>query len=87
MDYCRIDLGICGGVNEGKKIAGWCETHYIPLASHSPQGPVSTAASLHLSLATALVGVQELPKAPMSSLVDEFPVQMLLQKWTLADPG
>jgi galactonate dehydratase len=76
MDYCRIDLGICGGLTEGKKIAGWCETHYIPIAIHSPQGPVSTAASLHLSLATALVGVQELPSAPMTSLVDAFPTQM-----------
>lgn len=76
MDYCRLDLGICGGLTEGRKIAGWCETHYVPLAIHSPQGPVSTAASLHLSLATALVGCQELPRAPMTSLTDAFPVQM-----------
>jgi galactonate dehydratase len=76
LDYCRIDLGICGGFTEGRKIAGWCETHYIPLAIHSPQGPVSTAASLHLSLASALVGVQELPNAPMSTLAEAFPVQM-----------
>jgi len=76
LDYCRLDLGICGGLTEGRKIAGWCETHCIPLAIHSPQGPVSTAASLHLSLASALVGVQECPAAPMTHLTDAFPEQM-----------
>jgi L-alanine-DL-glutamate epimerase-like enolase superfamily enzyme len=86
MDYCRIDLGICGGITEGRKIAGWCETHYIPLAIHSPQGPVSTAASLHLSLASALVGVQELPRAPMAQFAEEFPVQMPFEDGYLLVP-
>ena len=76
MDYCRVDLCIAGGLTEARKIAGWCETHYIQLAPHNPLGPVSTAACLHLCLASSLVGVQELPQAPMSSLVDEFPVQV-----------
>ena len=76
MDYCRVDLCIAGGLTEARKIAGWCETHYIHLAPHNPLGPVSTAACLHLCLASSLVGVQELPRAPMSSLTDEFPVQV-----------
>ena len=64
MDYCRVDLCIAGGLTEVRKIAGWCETHYIHLAPHNPLGPVSTAACLHLCLASSLVGVQELPRAP-----------------------
>ena len=75
MDYCRVDLCIAGGLTEARKIAGWCETHYIHLAPHNPLGPVSTAACLHLCLASSLVGVQELPRAPMSvntELTDEF---------------
>lgn len=76
MDYCRVDLCIAGGLTEAKKIAGWCETHYIHLAPHNPLGPVSTAACLHLCLASSLVGVQELPRPPMSALTDVFPVQV-----------
>ena len=76
MDYCRVDLCIAGGLTEAKKIAGWCETHYIHLAPHNPLGPVSTAACLHLCLSSPLVGVQELPRIPGSSLTDIFPKQV-----------
>ena len=62
IDYARIDLCIVGGLTEARKIAGWCETHYIKLATHNPLGPVSSAACLHLNLATPLVGVQEQPQ-------------------------
>jgi len=86
MDYCRVDLCIAGGLTEARKIAGWCETHYIHLAPHNPLGPVSTAACLHLCLASSLVGVQELPRAPMSSLVDEFPVQVPFEAGYLLPP-
>ena len=64
MDYCRIDLCICGGLTEARKIAGWCETHYIEQAPHNPLGPVSTAACLHFDLATPLFAVQELVWRP-----------------------
>ena len=86
MDYCRVDLCIAGGLTEARKIAGWCETHYIHLAPHNPLGPVSTAACLHLCLASSLVGVQELPRAPMSSLTDEFPVQVPFESGYLLPP-
>jgi galactonate dehydratase len=76
MDFCRVDLCIAGGLTEARKIAGWCETHYIHLAPHNPLGPVSTAACLHLCLASPLVGVQELPRVPGTSLTDVFPVQV-----------
>jgi galactonate dehydratase len=64
MDYCRVDLCICGGLTEAKKVAGWCETHYIEQAPHNPLGPVSTAACLHFDLSTALFAVQELTWRP-----------------------
>ena len=86
MDYCRVDLCIAGGLTEARKIAGWCETHYIHLAPHNPLGPVSTAACLHLCLASSLVGVQELPRAPMSSLTDVFPVQVPFEFGYLLPP-
>jgi galactonate dehydratase len=86
MDYCRVDLCIAGGLTEAKKIAGWCETHYIYLAPHNPLGPVSTAACLHLCLASPMVGVQELPRVPMSTMTDVFPKQVPFEKGYLLVP-
>ncbi len=76
MDYARIDLCIAGGLTEARKIAGWCETHYIHLAPHNPLGPVSTAACAHLCFASPLVGVQECPRPPGTAHADVFPVQV-----------
>lgn len=52
LNFCRLDVSNVGGLTEAKKIAGWCETHYIDLMPHNPLGPVTTAASVHLGIAT-----------------------------------
>ncbi len=75
IDYARIDLCIAGGLTEARKIAGWCETHYIKLALHNPLGPVSSAACLQLNMATPNFGVQEQPRKPEEILPDVVPVQ------------
>lgn len=75
IDYARIDLCIAGGISEAKKIAGWCETHYIRLATHNPLGPVSSAACLQLNLACSNFGVQEQPRRTGTVLTDVVPVQ------------
>lgn len=75
IDYARIDLCIIGGFTEARKIAGWCETHYIKLALHNPLGPISSAACLQLNLATPNFGVQEQPRRPGTVLTDVIPVQ------------
>lgn len=85
-DYARIDLCIAGGLTEAKKIAGWCETHYIYLAPHNPLGPVSTAACLHLCLASSMVGVQECPRPPGTADTDVFPVQVPFENGHLLVP-
>lgn len=85
-DYARIDLCIVGGLSEAKKIAGWCETHYIKLATHNPLGPVSTAACLHLNLACHNVGVQEQPRRPGTVLTDVVPVQVPWENGYLLPP-
>jgi L-alanine-DL-glutamate epimerase-like enolase superfamily enzyme len=76
IQYCRIDPCICGGITESRKIAAWCETHYIALAPHNPLGPVATAACLHLDLATSNFAVQEQPRVPGTLLPEIFPVQV-----------
>ena len=70
IDFARVDLCICGGLTEAKKIAAACETHYIDLAVHNPIGPVATSAFLHLSLSVPNFAVQELPRRPGESLSD-----------------
>jgi galactonate dehydratase len=70
IDYARVDLCIAGGFTEAKKIAGWCETHYIKMAVHNPLGPVSSAACLQFNLATSNFGVQEQPSKPGTMLTD-----------------
>ncbi|MBI3910255.1 MAG: mandelate racemase/muconate lactonizing enzyme family protein [Armatimonadetes bacterium] len=84
--YARVDLCVVGGITEARKIAGWCETHYIQMAPHSPVGPVSTAACLHLDLATPNFGVQELAHVPGTMLADLFPVQVSFEAGHLLPP-
>ncbi len=86
IDYARIDLCIVGGITEAKKIAGWCETHYIKLALHNPLGPVSSAACLQLNLATSNFGVQEQPRRTGTVLTDVVPVQPEWQDGYLLPP-
>lgn len=70
IDYARIDLCIAGGLTEAKKIAGWCEGHYIDIAVHNPLGPVCTSACLHFNLTIPNFGVQEQPQKPGMRLND-----------------
>ena len=86
IDYARVDLCLVGGITEAKKIAGWCETHYIKLAVHNPLGPISSAACLHLNLACPNFGVQEQPRKPGELLPDVVPVQPAWEDGYLLPP-
>ena len=76
ISYARIDLCIVGGLTEALKITHWCETHYIDIAPHNPLGPVSAAACVALCMASANVGVQEMPRKPGTVDTDLFPEQV-----------
>ncbi|MBI2195163.1 MAG: galactonate dehydratase [Planctomycetes bacterium] len=86
MDYARIDLCIVGGLTEGRKVANWCETHYIKIVPHNPLGPVSAAACLHLDVATDNFGVQEGGLIGHTVLEDVFPVQIPFKDGYLLPP-
>jgi galactonate dehydratase len=75
LDYARIDLCIAGGLTEARKIANWCETHYIKIVPHNPLGPVSAAACVHLDIATDNFAVQEAGLIGNPVMEDLFPVQ------------
>lgn len=70
IDYARVDLCIAAGLTEGRKIAGWCEGHYIDMAVHNPLGPVATAACVHFNLSVPNMAVQEQPRRPGTMLND-----------------
>ncbi len=86
IDYCRVDLCICGGLTEARKLAGWCETHYIEQVPHNPLGPVSTAACVHFDLSTPLFAVQELTWRP-EVLADVVSTDLTLEGGQLTSAG
>lgn len=57
------DVSHCGGISEARRIAAMAETYLISVACHNPQGPVSTAASLHVGYATPNYLIQEVVRA------------------------
>lgn len=53
------DVSHCGGISEARRIAAQAEPYSIAVACHNPQGPVSTASSLHVGFATPNYLIQE----------------------------
>jgi galactonate dehydratase len=51
-DIIQPDLCHAGGILEVKKIAAMAEAWYVPVAPHNPNGPVGTAATVHLGAST-----------------------------------
>ncbi len=87
IDYARVDLCIAGGLSEAKKIAGWCEAHYIDLVVHNPLGPVATAACVHLNLAIPNFAVQEQPQKPGAMLDDVVHSSLVWQDGAILPPS
>lgn len=50
----------CGGISETRKIATMAETYYAGLAPHNPYGPLATAVSVHIDLASPNFVIQEM---------------------------
>lgn len=86
IDFARVDICICGGLTESKKVANWAETHYIKLVPHNPLGPISSAACLHLSLAVTNFGVMEQPQMPGRIMTNVVPEQIEWQDGYLLPP-
>jgi galactonate dehydratase len=87
LDYARIDLCIVGGLTEARKVANWCETHYIKIVPHNPLGPVSAAACLHLDLACDNFAVQEGGLVGHTVMRELFPVQVPYEAGYLLPPN
>ena len=64
------DITHCGGLTEARRIAALAEAYRVALAPHNPQGPVSTAASIELGLATPSYVICEAVTADVPWRVD-----------------
>jgi galactonate dehydratase len=79
LNYARLDVANVGGLTEAKKIAGWCEVHYIDVMPHNPLGPVTTAATVHLAAAIPNFALQEYQQRLAEAYPpDLFPVMLPL---------
>lgn len=58
-----LDLGWCGGLSEGKAIAGMAEAFGLPIAPHDCTGPVVWAAGVHLAINAPNTLIQETVRA------------------------
>ncbi|RYE87924.1 MAG: mandelate racemase/muconate lactonizing enzyme family protein [Hyphomicrobiales bacterium] len=81
--FNRIDVCNVGGITESMKVAGWSEAHYVDLMPHNPLGPICTAATIHVSAATANFAWLETRASPAENYMGAgvsplFPVQPLL---------
>jgi galactonate dehydratase len=75
-NFCRLDVCNIGGLSEARKVAGWCEAHYIDLMPHNPLGPVCTAATVHLCFASNNFAWMEFIPGLNDAAPDVYPVQL-----------
>jgi galactonate dehydratase len=84
------DLARVGGITAARKIAAMAETHYVNIAPHNPNGPVCTAASLHLVTSIANFVILEQGASNTAAYKDIFPggwKESLSEMWVPEVPG
>lgn len=64
VDVIQPDLCHDGGIKETLKIAAMAETYDILVAPHNPNGPVGTAASVHLAAVIPNLAILEYAQSP-----------------------
>ncbi len=68
----------CGGISELKKICAIAQAHHVDVAPHNAQGPVCTAACLHIDASTPNVLIQEVFEdfaTPFAQKITDNPMQ------------
>ncbi|NLD73666.1 MAG: mandelate racemase/muconate lactonizing enzyme family protein [Chloroflexi bacterium] len=89
-DYLMPDVARCGGISELRKIANLAETYNVPIAPHSPNGPICTIASAHVAACIPNFFRQEFMAKDVawSSLCLSHPLPVANGRFTLPDrPG
>lgn len=91
VDVIQPDLCHCGGLSEGKRIAGIAEVFGIGVAPHNPAGPIAGAAALHFAASTPNHLIQEemVGAVPWyDEVVPQSPIVRTEGHWCIPDaPG
>ena len=72
FDYAMMDLGWCGGLTEGRKIAALAETYAIPISPHDCTGPIALWAALQLSFHSPAALYQEVVRATVATWYQDY---------------
>ena len=70
----------CGGISEIKKICAIAQAHHIQVAPHNAQGPVCTAACLHVDASTPNILIQEVFEdfaTPFAAKITDYPTEIV----------
>lgn len=76
VDFLQPDICHCGGISEIRRIAVLAEVYHIRFAPHNPYGPVGTAASLQVALATQNFAILEFAAALVLSYQDLYSLDL-----------
>jgi galactonate dehydratase len=69
-----------GGITEVKKICAIAQAHHVRVAPHNAQGPVCTAACLHIDASTPNVMTQEVFEdfaTPFAEKIVDYPIEIV----------
>jgi len=72
LDIAQPDVCHCGGITEIRKIDALVETFQIKFAPHNPNGPVATAASLHVCAASQNFAILEFASSAVYARSDIY---------------
>ena len=87
VSIIQPDVSHCGGISEARRIAAMAETYMVPVACHNPQGPVSTAASLHVGFAVPNYLIQEVVRADVPWRNDILTEPLNVETGTVRPPA
>lgn len=59
VEFARLDVALCGGINGAKKVAALAEAHHVQLVPHNPLSPLGRAACLQIAAAVPNFAIQE----------------------------
>jgi galactonate dehydratase len=77
-DVIQPDICHCGGISELRRIAAAAETYYVQIAPHNPNGPISTAAAVHVCAASPnFLILESIQSPPWHDRVQKEPLRFV----------
>lgn len=87
VSIVQPDVSHCGGISEARRIAAMAEAYMMPIACHNPQGPVSTASSIHVGFACPNYLIQEVVRNDVPWRNDILGAPLLVDSGEVGPPS